>query len=383
MTGPFSDIAAPQNIGAPHPGSTLVARTNHCYNGRGSAVDGQGATPAGLRAAVMRPGEDRERRLALLRAFLLYLSQAVWARRVVMGWRFARRAAARFIAGDSLEEALAAIRRLNRDGLFVTLDHLGENVADHQMAEGATQDYLDLIGELDGAGVLGNTSLKLTQLGLGLSEEICLSNLRLIARRAKRCHCFVRIDMEDSPVVDKTLSVVHQLRDEGFTNLGLVIQSYLYRSERDTTKALERGAHIRLVKGAYDEPPEVAYPRKRDVDANFDRLARLIMDQAKAMGAEPGTPDGKTPPVTAIATHDEARIQFAVDYARSIGLKKQALEFQMLYGIRSDLQQDLAERGYPVRVYVPYGTEWYPYFVRRLAERPANLWFFLSNLLRG
>jgi proline dehydrogenase len=330
-----------------------------------------------------RPDEDCERRPPLLRAFLLYLSQATWARRIVMGWGFARRAAARFIAGDSLEEALAAIHGLNRNGLFVTLDHLGENVTDRQMAEGATQDYLELVGELDAAGVLGNTSLKLTQLGLNLSEEICLSNLRQIAQRANRCECFVRIDMEDSEVVDETLSLFHQLRDEGFTNLGLVIQSYLYRSERDITKALERGARIRLVKGAYDEPPDVAYPRKRDVDANFDRLARRIMDQAKSMGGKLGTADGKTPPVTAIATHDEARIQFAVDYAQSIGLEKQALEFQMLYGIRSDLQRELATRGYPVRVYVPYGTEWYPYFVRRLAERPANLWFFLSNLLRG
>jgi proline dehydrogenase len=319
----------------------------------------------------------------LLRAILLYLSRAVWARRLVTGWRFARRAASRFIAGDSLQEALLAIYGLNREGLFVTLDHLGENVTDLRMAEDATHDYLGLIQELEAAGVRGNTSLKLTQLGLNLGTEVCLSNLRHIAQRAKRCDCFVRIDMEDSSFVDQTLSVFYQLREEGLTNLGLVIQSYLYRSEEDTALALERGARIRLVKGAYDEPPEVAYPRKGDVDASFDRLTSMIMDHAQAAGGEPATPDGKTPPVTAIATHDEGRIRFAREYARSIGLQKKALEFQMLYGIRSDLQRDLVKRGYPVRVYVPYGIEWYPYFVRRLAERPANLWFFLSNLLRG
>jgi proline dehydrogenase len=189
--------------------------------------------------------------------------------------------------------------------------------------------------------------------------------------------------MEDSPVIHQTLNIFYQLHGEGFTNLGLVIQSYLYRSQEDTLKALEAGARIRLVKGAYDEPSSLAFAHKRDVDANFDRLTRMIIDHALETGSDPATPDGKTPPVTAIATHDEDRIQFAIDYASQVGLARSALEFQMLYGIRSELQRELQARGYPVRVYVPYGTEWYPYFMRRLAERPANLWFFLSNLLRG
>lgn len=319
----------------------------------------------------------------MLRAILLYFSRATWARSLVMGWGFARRAASRFIAGDTLQEALDAIRAVNRSGLYVTLDHLGENVTDPQMADDATDDYVQLIGELEQSGVKGNTSLKLTQLGLNLDEGLCLENIRRIAERAAKCDCFVRIDMEDSPVIDQTLRIFYQLNEEGFNNIGLVIQSYLYRSQEDTAEALEAGARIRLVKGAYDEPSDLAFPRKRDVDANFDRLTRMLVDHALAAGAAPATADGKTPPVTAIATHDEDRIQFAIDYASQVGLTREALEFQMLYGIRSDLQMALHARGYPVRVYVPYGTEWYPYFMRRLAERPANLWFFLSNLLRG
>jgi proline dehydrogenase len=165
-------------------------------------------------------------------------------------------------------------------------------------------------------------------------------------------------------------------------NVGMVIQSYLYRSEEDTRSLLSTGTRIRLVKGAYREPPEIAYPRKRDVDRNFDLLTRIIIDAAIEQSSTPASEDGKLPPVTAIATHDEKRIDFAIEYAQRKGLPRKALEFQMLYGIRTQYQLSLAEQGYPVRVYVPYGTEWYPYYVRRLAERPANLWFFISNVFR-
>jgi proline dehydrogenase len=206
--------------------------------------------------------------------------------------------------------------------------------------------------------------------------------MRGIAHRAQSLRTFVRIDMEDSPAVDRTLHVYRTLRAEGLSNIGLVVQSYLYRSQDDTRALLSEGASIRLVKGAYKEPADVAFPRKADVDASFDRLAQMIIDAALEQGAEPAPPDGKAPPMAAIATHDVKRIAFARQYADRVGLPKQALEFQMLYGIRSDLQDALAQEGYPVRVYVPYGTEWYPYFTRRLAERPANLWFFLTNLLR-
>jgi proline dehydrogenase len=188
--------------------------------------------------------------------------------------------------------------------------------------------------------------------------------------------------MEDVTTVDRTIQLYRTLVGEGFKNTGLVIQAYLFRSENDVRTLLAEGAKFRLCKGAYKESPEVAYPRKRDVDANFDRLAAMMIDSAHASGDTPSSADGRVPPVTAIATHDPRRVAFARDYAARVGLPKQALEFQMLYGIRSDLQTALAAEGFPVRVYVPYGTSWYPYYVRRLAERPANVWFFVSNFFR-
>lgn len=318
----------------------------------------------------------------MLRAILIYLSKAKWARRLVTGWRFARRAAARFVAGDTLEEALGAIRRLNAIGLSATLDHLGENVTNAEEASRATDDYILLLDAIREPEFRANASLKLTQLGLGLDYEMALSNMRCIARQAASFGTFVRIDMEDSPTVDRALHIYRALREEGFTNIGLVIQSYLYRSREDTAKLVAEGTRLRLVKGAYKELADVAYPRKADVDRCLDDLARMAIDAALDHGAEPATSDGRVPPLTAIGSHDEKRIAYARKYAQMVGLPKSALEFQMLYGIRPDLQRRLAEEGYPVRVYVPFGTEWYPYTVRRLAERPANVWFFLSNLFR-
>lgn len=319
----------------------------------------------------------------MLRAILIYLSKAKWARRLVTGWRFARRAAARFIAGDTLDEALGAIRRLNALGLSATLDHLGENVTNTEEAIRATDDYILLMDTIRGPEFRANASLKLTQLGLGLDYEVALSNMRCIARQGASFGVFIRIDMEDSPTVDRTLQIYRALRAEGFKNIGLVIQSYLYRSKQDTAALVAEGTQLRLVKGAYKEPADVAYPRKSDVDKSFDELTRMTIDGALDHGAEPATSDGRVPPMAAIGSHDENRIAYARRYAETVGLPKSALEFQMLYGIRSDLQRNLASEGYPVRVYVPYGTEWYPYFVRRLAERPANVWFILSNLFRG
>ena len=193
---------------------------------------------------------------------------------------------------------------------------------------------------------------------------------------------FPRQVREHSAIVDETFETYHNVRDAGLDNLGVVIQSYLYRSEDDTRTLLDKGARIRLVKGAYDEPPDVAYPDKQDVDKQFDALAKMMIDTAIDEGGEPVSPDGRTPPVCALGTHDEVRINAAKAYARSMGLPKDALEFQLLFGIRAELGKSLAAEGYPVRVYVPYGTEWYPYFMRRLAERPANLWFFLNQLVR-
>ena len=301
---------------------------------------------------------------------------------MVTGWRFARRAAARFIAGDTLPEAIEAIQRINESGRYATLDHLGEHVTNPDEAEASKAAYLQLLKEIDQAGIKASVSLKLTQLGLYIDPDLCFQKLEAIVRSGAELGNFIRIDIEDSPVVDQTLIIYQKLLDAGLSNVGMVIQSYLFRSEIDTSKLLSSGTRIRLVKGAYQEPPDIAFPNKKDVDSNFDRLTKIIIDAAISHGSELASADGKHPPITAIATHDEKRIEFACDYADSVGLPKGALEFQMLYGIRTNLQLTLMKRGYPVRVYVPYGTEWYPYFVRRLAERPANLWFFLSNFFR-
>ncbi len=243
--------------------------------------------------------------------------------------------------------------------------------------------YIEILQLLSKAEAASGVSLKLTQLGLGLDFDLCLSNLRCIVTRAEEFDIFVRIDMEDSSTVDPTIQIYRTLRNEGLTNVGMVIQAYLYRSEEDVQNLLQIGTRIRLCKGAYKEPAEVAFPKKDDVDKNFDLLTSLMISHAFQSGSEPVSEDGRQPPPTAIGTHDEGRIKFACAYAEEIGLQKSALEFQMLHGIRSDLQKSLIDQGYPVRLYVPYGTEWYPYYMRRLAERPANLWFFISNYFRG
>jgi proline dehydrogenase len=241
---------------------------------------------------------------------------------------------------------------------------------------------LSAIDAIQQSEVRANVSIKLTQIGLQLEEELCAENLRTILEYAKSKGNFVRIDMEDSPWVDLTLGQYRQMVDCRLNNTGVVIQSYLYRSEQDVRGLTAQGSCIRLCKGAYKEPADVAYPKKSDVDANYDRLAQIMMDNSKNTGATPLSSDGRTPPPPAFATHDPKRIAFAKSYAQKIGLPKTAIEFQMLYGIRRDLQEQAAQEGYPVRVYVPYGTEWYPYYVRRLAERPANVWFFISNFFR-
>ncbi|HWQ84038.1 MAG TPA: proline dehydrogenase family protein [Anaerolineales bacterium] len=318
-----------------------------------------------------------------MRSFFIFLSKARWARNLVMHWSVAWKVASRFISGEKLEDAVRVIRSLNGKGINASLDHLGEDTDAPESALRATQAILDCFDAIDAAGVRANVSLKLSQLGLGISRELCIENMRRIMTRAKASNNFLRIDMEDHTLVDATLEIFHLLRSEfGPQYVGIVIQSYLYRSEADLQQILARDGKVRLCKGAYDEPAQVAYPVKANVDANFDRLARQLMDCELAAGQPGGTADGRLPPITAIASHDEVRIQNAKAYAASIGLAKNAIEFQMLYGIRRELQEKLAQEGYPVRVYVPYGTEWYPYFMRRLAERPANVWFVLGNFFR-
>lgn len=327
----------------------------------------------------MRP---YSRELIVFRALFIYLSKARWARRWITGWGFSRRAASRFIAGDTLEEAIQAVRTLNQRGLHATLDHLGENVTNAQEARRAADDYLVMMDRICESGVRSNASLKLTQLGLALDYDLCLEVIQRIVSKAASCGIFVRIDMEDSAAVDRTLQIYHELRKLGYSNIGTVIQSYLFRSQKDVAALVSESTPIRLCKGAYKEPPDVAFPRKRDVDTGYDRLAAMMIDASLAHGARSVSQDGRLPPLVALATHDPHRIQAAKAYALRVGFPKQALEFQMLNGIRADLQNALSTEGYPVRVYVPYGTEWYPYFMRRLAERPANVWFIVSNYFR-
>ncbi len=320
----------------------------------------------------------------MLRSFLIYLSKASWAQQMITHWPIAWKTATRFIAGERLEDAIRVVREWNARGINATLDHLGEHTSNIEEASQATQDILFILDEIDRAGVRSNVSIKLTQIGMGLDETICRDHLRRILQRAKEHRNFVRIDMEDSPYTEMTLHLYQTMLDIGFSTetVGVVIQSYLYRSEADVKNLLSKKTRIRLVKGAYKEPPDIAFPKKADVDAHFDLLTRRLIDASLAEGTRLSQ-DGRIPPIAAIATHDEKRIQFAIAYARKVGLPKEGMEFQMLYGIRRDLQESLVQQGYPVRVYVPFGTHWYPYFMRRLAERPANLWFFISNLFRG
>jgi proline dehydrogenase len=319
----------------------------------------------------------------MFRSIFIYLSKAAWARKIVTNWKFAWRAASRFVAGESLDDAIRVIQQLNQRGINATLDHLGEHTTNVEAAKRAAEEILQVVDTIQTTGVRANVSIKLTQIGLALDEGVCRENLQMILQKAAETNNFIRIDMEDSSCVDATLRLFRQMRQEQrFENVGVVIQSYLYRSEEDVRQLTNECSPIRLCKGAYKEPKEVAYPRKPDVDVGYDRLAQIMMDGSKANGCPAVSQDGRLPPTVALATHDERRVKVARDYARKIGLPKESLEFQMLHGIRRDLQEGLSKEGYPVRIYVPYGSEWYPYFVRRLAERPANLWFFVSNFFR-
>ena len=275
--------------------------------------------------------------------------------------------ARRFIAGESVAEAITAARALEQQGLTVTLDLLGESVASSEEAAAATRAYANAMAEIDAAGVGRNISLKLTQLGLEVDRATCIDNLRRVLDRATTGNFFVRIDMENSPFTEQTLDVLETVWQIGYRNVGTVIQSYLKRSMQDVERLNALGVRIRLVKGAYREPREVAYQQKAEVDAAFVDLMRVLLRQ----GTYP-----------AIATHDPAMIDATTSFATQERIAKDAFEFQMLYGIRRDLQASLSRQGYPFRVYVPFGREWFPYFMRRLGERPANVGFVLKSLVR-
>jgi proline dehydrogenase len=305
---------------------------------------------------------------ATSKAIFHSLAQVTFLQRVASRYGMAPRGFAwRFIAGESVEEAVTAVRNLTARGMLLTLDYLGESVGTAAEADAATRDYLRILGVIVASGIERNVSLKLTQLGLDVDRATCVDNLRRILDPATDHGFFVRIDMENSPYTEVTLQILDTLWGHGYRNVGVVLQSYLIRTEADVTRVNALGARIRLVKGAYREPTTVAYQNKAEVDAAFVRLMQLLLDQST---------------YPAIATHDPRMIDATKQYVAQMGYAKDRFEFQMLYGVRRDLQTSLAAEGYRMRIYVPFGQQWYPYFMRRLGERPANVWFVLKSLLR-
>ena len=275
--------------------------------------------------------------------------------------------ARRFIAGETVEEAIGAARALQARGLMITLDYLGESVRTMEEAQAATREYARLIDVILGAGIERNLSIKLTQLGVNIDRATCVDNLRRILEPAQRHDFFVRLDMENTPYTEVTLEVFETLWQQEYRNIGVALQAYLHRTEADVRRMNTLGARVRLVKGAYKEPPSVAYQQKAEVDEAFLRLMRILLEE----GTYP-----------AIATHDEQLIEETRAYAREHGISSDRYEFQMLYGIRRDLQASLVAAGYRMRIYVPFGRQWFPYFMRRLGERPANVAFVLRGILQ-
>jgi len=305
----------------------------------------------------------------LMRRVFLYLSHAKWARALVTRFFMARRMARRFVAGETLQEALVATKALNNAGLLVTLDYLGESVTSAQETEAVRQTYLDLLENIHKQGLNASVSLKLTHMGLDISQALCIANVRHILTLAKQHNIPVTIDMEGSAYTDITLQVYKTLRDdyEYGALIGTVIQSMLRRSVADTHQLAEEGARIRLVKGAYLEPEALAYPLKADVDKAYVDIMRDYFAYVPSAYLELGT-------------HDEKMIASAIQLAKEAGVDNHHYEIQMLYGIRRERQTELANAGVQMRVYVPFGEAWYPYFMRRLAERPANVWFLTRSL---
>ena len=301
-----------------------------------------------------------------MRSIFLFLSRQRHLRRWVETSRLAQRLSARFVAGPTLDDALRVGRRINSEGIVLTLDHLGESVTSLGEAAQARDVYLRALTAIHEHGVRGNVSLKLTQFGLDLSADACRANVAQLVERAASLHGFVRIDMESSEYTDRTLGLVEDLYAQ-YGSVGTVIQAYLYRSRKDIERLCARRIRVRLCKGAYLEPASVAFARKADVDRNYLDLMRLLLDQSDQ---------------PAIATHDERIIDQTKAYAARKGIGRDRFEFQMLYGIRRDLQRRLVAEGYRLRLYVPFGKAWYPYLMRRLAERPANLFFLARHFFR-
>jgi proline dehydrogenase len=304
----------------------------------------------------------------MLRSALLYLSEQKRIFRFVRNNRLAKSFANRFVAGETLDTALEAVGRLNADGISASLDLLGESVHNEAEARAAGQAYVNMLDKIYERGADANVSVKLTAMGLDISEDLCVATMHKILQRAREYRTFVRIDMESSEYTQRTLDVFEQRLYPSFReNVGIVLQSYRYRTFADVERANLIKARVRICKGAYKEPETVAFPSKKDVDANYVRCMHALM----LHGNYPG-----------IATHDEAIIREARRFAKQNQIAPTRFEFQMLYGIRRDLQHQLVREGYRMRVYVPFGTQWYPYLMRRLAERPANVAFLTGNLVK-
>ena len=304
----------------------------------------------------------------MLRSLLLYLSNQPHIFRFVRNNRFAKSFARRFVAGETLEEALAAVQALNASGISASLDELGESVTNEAEARGTRDTYLRILDRIAESKLDANVSVKLTALGLDISEELCVGLMQDLLERARKYGTFIRIDMESSAYTERTLRLFEERFYPSYREqVGIVLQSYLYRTAADVQRAIELKCRVRICKGAYKEPPSVAFPEKKDVDASYVRAMQSLMQQ----GNYPG-----------LATHDPAIIQAAKEFARANAIDASRFEFQMLYGVRRDMQEALVDEGWRMRVYVPFGTQWYPYLMRRLAERPANLMFITGNILR-
>jgi len=302
----------------------------------------------------------------MMRRFFLFLSTQRGLRRWMESSPAAKSVTRRFIAGETLQEEMDVCAQLQKDGVFSTLDHLGENVTQPAEAAVSRDAYLEALGRIAERSLPSTVSIKLTQFGLDLGDDVCLANVRALAAKAKEIGSCVEIDMESSAYTDRTLAMAERIRGE-FGCVRAVIQAYLHRSAADIERMNAAGIQVRLCKGAYNEPDTIAFAEKREVDRNYVVLMKTLLER----GAYP-----------AIATHDERIVGEAFRYVRERKIAADKFEFQMLYGIRRDLQKRIIDFGYRLRVYVPYGTEWYPYFMRRLAERPANVWFLLRNLFR-
>jgi proline dehydrogenase len=304
----------------------------------------------------------------MLRKTLLYLSNQQRVFTFMRRNRLARRMASRFVAGETIEEAMGAVRALNARGITASLDLLGESVHREEEARATAQAYLDILDRIQANKLDANVSLKLTAMGLDVSEELCVANMQLVLERAQQYDSFVRLDMESSQYTDRTLHMFeHRLYPSYPKNVGIVLQSYLRRTAADVEFANRLGCRVRICKGAYQEPATVAFPEKRDVDESYVRCMHSLMSE----GNYPG-----------IATHDQRIIADAKRFAAAKKIEPHRYEFQMLYGVRRDLQEQLVREGYRMRVYVPFGTQWYPYLMRRLAERPANVAFMTGNVVK-